>query len=181
MEPIEILNQRLTDYYGLFEEGSPRFRLVWSDDQFEKRATKYTESGLELAFPEIRLLPKYFWIHAKYVLEILVPVPASVETDLITKLTYEPLWVFEDAGGNPLIPIWEAIEVLIKTARENMHSPMKQYKEPEIEKNTPEAIEARAKAMEKLLYGNETSVGDSLMQDTAVGYGVRKRNDSKFN
>src|SRR5262245_31149745 len=100
-EKVETINRRLHDLYGETEsqgERLPNFRIVWSEDQFEMRKTDYTDSGFRLLHPEVRKLPKYRqWITKKHVLERLTVVPFVNEHDLPdSKLSYEPIWVFED-------------------------------------------------------------------------------------
>lgn len=178
LEPIEEINKRLVDHYGYFEDGQPNFRIVWSDDQLEKRLVDYTEEGLSLLVPEIREVRKYNYIKHKYVLERLVPVP-FYNKELVTKLSYEPVWTFEDAEGNPVPPRFISAKILADGIIEAMwnagHKPA--VKQPEKELNTKEAIEARIDIIEEMLYGNESKITDALKNDSAVGYGTRKRND----
>jgi len=180
IESIEVINQRLLDYFGKFEgTDHPNYRLVWSEDQFEKRLCDFTEYGIELSIPEVREIRKYSYIHNKYVLEKACQVPAG-NRELTTKVSHEPIWTFEDKFGNALTPTWAAIEILIYTIHSSLHK-KKIEKEDEIMLPTKEATEERIRIIENELFGNETKVGDSLMRDEAVGYGTRKRNDSKFN
>src|SRR6476646_3306382 len=112
-EPIEVINLRLKEVYSTAWNGNPIWRVVWSEDQFEKRLTKFTDGGIELLKAEVRELPKYRqWIHNKYVLERYVMV---TDERLTEKASYEPIHVFEDKNGNPLPPKWEACEWVIKT------------------------------------------------------------------
>ena len=98
-EPIEEINKKLLEEFCTEFGNAPRFRVVFSEDQFEKRFTDRTDEGFELIHPEVRLLPKYKqWIREKYILERLIPIVG--ETDLITKVSYEPAWVFQDKQGN---------------------------------------------------------------------------------
>lgn len=180
MESIEGINKRLVDYYGLFENGSPRFRVVWSDSQMEMRKTSFTEQGIALPFPEIREMKKYPYIKHLYVLEQLVGIDYSDE--LVDKVSYEPVWVFVTEWGDSVPPKFEYIRILVDTLLENIQNkhPGAKYKIPESEMQTKEAIEHRVNSLEKMLFGNESSIGDALSNDSAVGYGIRSRNDSRF-
>src|SRR3990167_2200922 len=94
-ENIDHINYQLLKKYGReeFAQNQQRFRVVFSEDQFEKRWVTHTKDGFELAFPEVKEVPKYRqYIHARYVLERLVPV--GFESDLTTKVSYEPVHVF---------------------------------------------------------------------------------------
>src|ERR1035437_5550442 len=100
-ETIESINKKLKEEYGTEFGNSPRFRVVFSEDQYEKRMTDFTDEGFELITPEVRLLPKYKqWIREKYILERLIPVTG--ETDLVVKVSYEPAWVFQNKKGDYL-------------------------------------------------------------------------------
>ena len=165
-EPIEDINMKLERDFGRFEDGRPNFRLVWSSDVFEQRWTAFTSSGLELQRPEVRELPKYRnWCPERFVLERLLPVVG--ETDLVTKTSYEPAWIFQDRYQNYLPPFYEGcvfvIESLLETAgKKGGHA---KYKDPEV---TEEARQARIQKVQDELFGNETIVGDHLAYGTGV-------------
>lgn len=164
-EPIDVVNQRLIDYFGLFED-QPKWRLVFSDDQFEKRHgtfNDYTPEGFFVRqVTEIRLVPKYRqWIQHKWVLERLTAVPEQCQEELLTRLSYEPIWVFEDKKGNPLPPIWLAIEFIIQSMFGHVG---KKYVVPSEE----EANEKRIQSLQESLFGNESVIADSLAYKEAV-------------
>jgi len=74
-ETIESINEKLLEEYGTEFGNASKFRIVFSEDQYEKRWTDRTDDGFELIHPEVRLLPKYKqYIRDKYILERLVPV-----------------------------------------------------------------------------------------------------------
>lgn len=167
-EPIEEINKKLKEEFGCEFGDSPRFRVVFSEDQYEKRWTNYTNEGFELIMPEVRLLPKYKqYIRERFVLERLVPVVG--ETDLTTKVSYEPAWVFQDKHGNYLPPFYDGCKYVVESIFAAMHSSTKgyfaKYKDPNI---TEEARLAQIKKVEEELFGNETSTTDAL----AYGSGI---------
>jgi hypothetical protein len=171
MEAIQTLNYRLKRDFGRFENGEPNWRVVWSEDQFEKRWTNFTDEGFELLSPVVKELPKYKqWIHNKYILERLIPVPDLVESDLIGKISYEPVWVFQDSDGNPLPPKWEAILLIIDSVNNASASSIgAKYKDPELTvEGSKEEREKRLDAIQADLFGNETEVGDALAQKQAI-------------
>lgn len=184
LEPIEVINKRLEDYYGRYSDGRPNWRVVFSDDEFEVRFgtfKKETESGLFLGEETgYRRVPKYTYIHHKYVLEKLMEVFGN--TELTTPTSYEPVWTFEDKFKNPLPPKWEAIQILISLIHENMskHPDGAKYKQPESESNSPEAIAARIAKVEEELFGNESALADDLHYKSGVSYAgldAKKRNN----
>lgn len=169
IEQIDDINDKLLKTYGteILVGDKPRFRVVFSDDQYEKRWTKFTDEGFELIHPEIRLMPKYkTYITAKYVLERLVPI--GPESDLVEKVGYEPAWVFQHAQtGEYLPPRFDMCEIVIESLMTQMGraNTFKKYKDPE---ENPEYRKGLVDDMYKKLFGNETSTGDAL----AHGYGV---------
>src|SRR5438132_917466 len=108
VETIEALNNRLQDHFGIDTvTGQAIWRIVFSDDQFEMRLTDCTPEGLQLLTPVMKLLPKYKqWIREKYVLERLVIVPDINSNEVSTKVSYEPIWTFQDKNENYLPPKW---------------------------------------------------------------------------
>lgn len=178
LEPIETINRRLIDYFGIFETNEANWRVAFSDDLTEVRLEKFV-NGIELPVAMMVEQPKYNYIHGKYILERLFPVPLIHMDELTTKTTYEPVWVFEDHFKNPLPPKWEYIQwIIMKIHEQAAQAVGVKYKMPFEEQQTKEAIEARVSMLEKELFGNETKIGDALKFDSGVGYGPRKRNDS---
>lgn len=194
METVETLNQRLFERYGnysydqrvkgLIQTNLPLFRIVFSDDQFEKRYTDYTKEGLLLQMPRVEEKPKYrHYIQHKYLIERLTAIPDFVESDLVERLSYEPLWVFEDRFGNPLPPKWEVCEIVIdqvhraaaRAVGEKIEDPSKLEANPKI---GAEVRLARIKRLEEEMFGNETRVTDSLATKEAIVVpGPQKEND----
>lgn len=166
-EPIDQINERLLQEFGTEFGNSPRYRVVFSDDQYEKRWTTYTDEGFELLEREVRLLPKYKqYIRAKYVLEMLIPVPEG-DTDLLTKVTYEPLWVFQDKKGNYLPPFFEGCKFVVEGRMEQMGKAgcFTKYKDKSVSK---EEYMARIDKMQEELFGNESDVTDALHYGAGV-------------
>lgn len=168
-ESIDSLNRQLVDLYGIDTiTGKAMFRIVWSEDQYEKRLTKYTDEGLELLYPEVRELPKYKqWVKEKYVLERLVLVPEVNVGELPTqKMSYEPLWVFHDRNGDYLPPRLDASKLVIDSVYAALgKSSLAKYKDEEA------TLEGKAKRIlkyEEELFGNESNVGDALAHNQAV-------------
>lgn len=179
-ESIESINKQLVDLFGIDTiTGQSMFRIVWSEDQFEKRLTDCTDKGIVLPYPEVRLLPKYRqWVQEKYVLERLVLIPEINKDDLPTsKLSYEPLWVFMDENGFPLPPtLWAAKFCVDAVYAALGKKSMAKYIDEEA-KNPIEYREARVNKLQSELFGNETSVGDALAYKSGVGYtGIIKEN-----
>lgn len=165
VEKIEDINKWLLRDYGEFGDGTPNWRVVFANDMLEKRMKFQTPEGLDLLYPEVREERKYQHIIDKYVLERQVPVVG--ETDLITKTSFEPAWVFEDRFGNYLPPQYFACKFIIDGILEQMNKPA-YYAKYKDTRGTKESQTAQVDNMEQLLFGNETPVTDAL----AYGSGV---------
>lgn len=169
VESIESINKQLLDTYGseLFAGDRPKFRVVFSADQFEKRWMTHTNEGFQLIHPEVREVPKYrHYITDKYVLERIVPIDLE-NSDLIEKVGYEPAWVFQDKQGNYLPPRFDMCSVVVDSLFMAMGQAggFKKYRDPDIE---PERRRQILQEMEDTLFGNETDATDAL----AHGYGI---------
>jgi len=110
---LQAFNNRLRELYGLYYDGKPLFRLVWSDSQIEKRWGQFERwSGSVYLgdFTGIAEVPKYPYVQSRWILEKReghLPSP-----ELPEKICYEPKWVFENKEG-PVEPEWWAIELLV--------------------------------------------------------------------
>lgn len=184
-ESVEVLNKRLQDYYGMTND-KPNYRIVWSEDQFEMRETKFTDEGFELLFPEVRRLPKYRqYLHDRFVLERLTVVPVFQQREIpVDVLSYEPVWVFEDPRNAEIVrPAWPPCKFVIETIHKNIEQAgtVTKYKHPDsgltedqlIEKKRAEIIE-----LEESLFANETEIGDSLAYKEGVGFTTSKIKES---
>jgi hypothetical protein len=60
VESIETINEQLRRAYGIDSISSrPIYRVVWANDELEKRLMHFTDAGIQLLTPEIREVPKY--------------------------------------------------------------------------------------------------------------------------
>lgn len=119
-ETIETINKQLVDLFGVDTvSGDAIWRVVFSEEQFEKRLgtyADYTREGIYLrTVTEVRFVPKYSqWIRQKYVLERLTIIPDINAEELPTsKVSYEPMYVFENFKGEPLPPRTDVCKILI--------------------------------------------------------------------
>lgn len=115
VETVDAINARLLDRYGkdLYRQ---RYRLVWANDQLEKRKGTYRDfEKSTLIFLreviEIREVPKYPDFQGYYVLE--TSAMPGIYKDIIDHNGYEPIFVFRKNDGTPLEPNWRAIEFFI--------------------------------------------------------------------
>ena len=107
------INRKLKDNYGVDLLGNQKFRVVWSEDQTEKRlVTSYREGEfiVNLDKPKAVIVPKYNYVSERFILEKL---EYNNNPELTEKFTYEPLFVFQDGNKNFLPLNWEAIRLII--------------------------------------------------------------------
>jgi hypothetical protein len=160
-EPIESINKQLIDLFGIDTQTSqPIFRVVWSEDQFERRATDRTDSGIQLMFPEFRILPKYRqWIHEKFVLERLVIIPEENVKELAgVRVSYEPLWVFKSENEQYVPPTVWACKFVIDTLYAALgKQSLAKYIDEEA-KHPQEAKEKRIAKLTEELFGDESDL-----------------------
>ena len=114
----EYVNRKLVEEYGLVGGKDPRYRVVWSDDQFEKRKGKVNQFDANGNFIRmidgIQLRPKYDYLPHTWVLEVWQPTPAAGPDIILEPVFYEPMWSFRDNEGNPLPLVWKAVNLLLK-------------------------------------------------------------------
>ncbi len=171
---IQRINDSLRDSYGIDTASNrPMWRVVFSDDQVEKRLCTHSPKGILLLQPEVQERPKYQWIKHKWILENLVVVPDYQRKELAgLQTSYEHIFSFHDKDGNPLPPRYDVCQFvihLIEIAKGTDPSIAKYHEDPE-------KAAKELKEMEEYLHGNETDVGDALMYGTGVSvpsnYGV---------
>lgn len=171
-ETINTINDGLVNLFGREANShQPMFRVVWSEDQFEKRMMDTTDEGLQLLSPEIRVVPKYRqWIKERYVLERLVIVPEFQQKELAdAKVSYEPLWVFETQLGVYLPPRLDAAKFCIDTLYAALgKKSMAKYKDPEAGQDGKEYRKQKVNELQEAMFGNESNVTDALAYRTGV-------------
>lgn len=168
-ETIDSINSYLTNQFGIDTvSGLPIWRVVFSEDQFEKRLGTYEDStpgGIYLrTVTEVREVPKYRqWIVKKYVLERMVVVPDVDKDSLPTsKVSYEPIWVFEDKHGNYLPPRHDAAKFIVDTIYASQYGPKTHglHKYVDEESSQEAALDYKERRIDKIqeeLFGDQSS------------------------
>ena len=115
---VDSINKRL-GVYGVNSYNEPVFRVVFSDDQTEKRNGVFNEYFGSIFVRQVRgvkEVQKYPWIKRKWILERWAPGELSYHPSLVTDKNgvYICVYVFQDANGNYLPPIWRAAEIVVK-------------------------------------------------------------------
>ena len=97
----------------------PLFRVVFSDDQIEKRRGTYTdltEQGILLrTVTEVRDTPKYPWCAGRWILERWFPPSMTYHPDIISARNgdYVCIYVFQDKNRNFLPPLFKVVDIII--------------------------------------------------------------------
>ncbi len=122
---LDTINKYLKRF-GLNDSNEPRFRVVWSNDQFEQRRGEFTEfygTIFVRVFVGVKRVPKYPYISDRYVLECWAPPHQSFNDELPDAVngTYEPIYVFESAAGDPLSLALAPIELIMGVTMNPRH------------------------------------------------------------
>lgn len=111
--------QRFLDLQGLSLTGKPKYRIVWSDDEFETRIGTYDEYSGNIFLRTVKgakMVPKYPYVRHRWILEKYFS-PDVAYTECLPDSSqglYEPLFVFQDKYGNPLPVVLKYVEIIVK-------------------------------------------------------------------
>lgn len=120
---IKIINQRLKSY-GRAPDGSPLWRLAWSDDAREWRRGLFRDFYGQVIIREVfetRFVKKYDFIKERWILERWLPVRAD-ELPESHSGSFEPVFVFEDKQGNFLPPTLKVVEFIVGKYNSDLNS-----------------------------------------------------------
>lgn len=175
---VNLFNTRLKETFGIDTITSdPIWRIVWSEDQFEMRHGTYddiTPSGIYLrTVTEVREAPKYRqWIKERYVLERLVVIPESSMPELpATKVSYEPIFVFNDGRGDYLPPNLEVAFITIWTIYDAQYGTKNLARYKDSFDAHSEDFEVRMKRIEEMtnyMYGEGSSFSSGIRTGETV-------------
>lgn len=164
---ILLVNEKLERVYGRHVDvPQALYRIVWANDQIEKRKSDVTEAGIVLPYGSvIREVPKYWYLQDQYVLEKLVP---NIHQDVEGSYIYDPLFPFD------FVPTFEACAHVIKswqTTAKRLKSewPQNQYQADQAEQRHLNKEKARTKN----LFDNTALVSALHDGDAAVVPGLR--------
>lgn len=121
---IHIINRRLIERYSKDFLGQPIYRVIWSEDEIEKRFSTFEDyvpgtNILVRRVTEVREVKKYSYLKPQYVLEKMFVNHHNKEilnnkTLAPESCTYEPVWAFgHEKNGRARQPIWRAIELIL--------------------------------------------------------------------
>lgn len=193
MEKIESINDALRRLFGLHSDtGRSLYRVVWANDEYEKRLCYTTDSGVELLQPEVREVPKYPWSKDLYVLERLTEIPFQNLKDLPTqKLSYEPLWTFIGANNLPVPPTTQACKYIIETVKEAMErgTVNAKYAKAETDPNAPitneqDFLDHEKKKLDNLqeeLFGEQSGLKQAIVSGEGIAVPSNYKGNKEIN
>lgn len=123
----QIIAKRINDSIfsvGKTLLGQSLYRVVWSDNETEfRRGTfrDYLGSIFIREVVEVREVPKYNYISARWVLERWIPPELAINPELPNSRwgSYEPVYVFQDKGGKALPMNEKVVKYIISLAESN--------------------------------------------------------------
>lgn len=149
----EEINKKLLDVFGRFIDGFPKFRIVFSDEETEKRFGHFEEFYGDIfvrAFDGVREVPKYSYLEGQWVLEARM---ITENPELVDAVTYEPIYVFPKH-----LPLnWDAINFVCNTV---LNPPKREFRTESMDAKEEERIhEQRKREYRQFL----DDVGDSYL------------------
>lgn len=167
-ESIESLNKQLADLFGIDTvSNNPIWRIVWAEDQREKRLTKFSPTGIEYIYPMPIEMVKYPHIKGRYILEKLEAIPLQHVDELCgLRVSYEVKWVYENEKVGYLPPRLDVTQLVIHTlnfAQYGNKSGLAKYVE-----NVDEEKRKEFDRIWEQMFGDETDVTDALTYKEGV-------------
>jgi hypothetical protein len=123
MDPTQVrnINKWLKNNYGKDLLSRPIFRLVWSEDEIEKRAGTFEDYYVPIymgAFRGVREVKKYAnpIYKERYILEKLIFGIDNKEIwgDTVRDGIYEPIWVFRGPGDTFQMPTYKTVAFVLR-------------------------------------------------------------------
>ena len=114
-QEVNTINSKLIQQFGKTLDNKAKFRIIWSDEQFEYRTGTFNEFYKTLFLRTtkgVKQVPKYNYIKSRWILE-LYNSPIG-DPNIMDYNGYEPLYVFENAHGNPLPPRLTVCQIIIQ-------------------------------------------------------------------
>lgn len=182
MNHCKRINKLITERYGLIAlDNKPKFRLIWSEDIFEKHQGTFdnvTDSGIYLGTETgIKNGHKYNYFRERFVLEIhyrtmldLMGIRATNPDEIVDWDGYEPMFVYNEKGtGNYFRPEWSDICFVID--RFLQHIKLKEPKvksEANFASDEAEMLRKSHKETREIIQGDDTDILDAVRHGEGV-------------
>ena len=172
---VDFINEELK-IYGSNMYGDPTFRVVFSDDQTERREGIYNDyyGNIYLrTVREVRTVKKYPWIKGKWILERWASGEIAYHPSLETNKdgVYVCVYIFQDVNRNYLPPLLKVCTIIISNLLHprNLSQALNQDKEIE-EKEDEKEIDAIEKEIK--IQSDEMATKDpkSMRESASVGF-----------
>lgn len=175
---LEVMNNQLATQFGIDTlSGRAIWRLVWSNDEFEKRFGEFEDrdsnGSIIRRVSEVREVPKYRqWNPDKYILERLVIVPDHQRQELAGAVqSYEPIHTMMDRNGEFLPPRLDVCQIVIQHIYAAQGKAPIKIADPRADGNN--GLEAQKKRIDDIMeyfYVNDTELQQDLKFGHAVSY-----------
>jgi len=174
---VEDIN-RIIKVHGTNQYGDPLFRVVFSDDQTERRNGIYEDYSGDIyvkTVKEIREVKKYPWVKAKWILERWASGEISHHPSLVSDKNgvFICVYVFQDINQNYLPPLLKVTEIVISNL---LHPRMKSEalaQDKEI-LSKEEKIEVDKIEEEIIIQSDELASKDSKSRRESMSVGYTK-------
>lgn len=178
-ENIDRLNERLRRIFGVDTvTGKEMWRVVWANDQYEKRYDTYDDYAGDIylrTVTELREVPKYPDKKDRYVLENLQGVPIAAMDELAgIRMSYEPIWTFNDRDGNYLPPYFEGCQFIIDHILQRLGKKTPPVKHPDSGKDPEQLMKEKADKVNRVtdeLFGDQSKIterfGDTVILNSS--------------
>lgn len=111
MMSLSKINRELTEKYGTDVNSSlPKYRVVWTTDQLEKRFGTFVKWYRDIRLGEetlVKEVPKYPFYPNFHAFEELT---YHANPELVENPSYEPVYIFKDKDENSLPVVWWAVK-----------------------------------------------------------------------
>lgn len=164
---VDFINEEIK-IHGTNQYGDPIFRVVFSDDQLEKRYISLFNAIMEVK--------KYPWIRSKWILERWAPGELSYHSSLFTDKdgVYICVYTFQDANRNYLPPLLKVCEIVIKHLL-NPRSKSQALAEDRIKEEMEDKLEVEKIETELKVQSDEHATKDRKSQRESSGVGYTKK------
>lgn len=155
--------------------GQPLYRIIWSDNELEKRIGTFKDyfGGIFIReVREARLVPKYNYISERWVLERWIPPELCYNPELPDSQwgSFEPIYVFQDKYGKAL-PFSERVVHFIINLAEKQTKITPEERKAEYDAKEEKEIQEYIESLEI------SPITNALHMKEAIGYqGPKKEN-----
>jgi len=172
LSPVKHINKYLKEHHGSDLLSRPFYRIVWSEDELEKRFAMYDNMLSDhIIFNTVKKLKevrkyanpiyKERFILEKLILDIDNP---EVWDTTMGRGSYEPIWVFRGLGDTYQVPTLKTVDFVLR-----MLLGKKEHRDQRMEDNEEESsLQAEIADCQEVLGGSEGAIASQLRDRSAI-------------